>query len=398
MNRELLNLFPLVGSDLVYLDSAATTLRCKRILEHESLFALNTAANIHRGAHRLSQESTAAFESARQVVHSFMGGDDSGELIFTSGTTDGINLIAHGITKSFLKKGDVILVSESEHHSNLLPWQRAADESGATLKFIEADKMGVLQIDQAVNSDWFSKVRVLAIQTISNVTGIVHDIRPILKKCREIGAISVVDGAQSIGFQTVNVRDLNCDFFVFSGHKMYASFGVGAIYARKDLLNDMAPYRVGGGMVDVVDFLNSTYLMAPQKFEAGTPNVVGVIGLAEAARMLTEMDLQKIEGHERKLTKIAKNELASIRDILVYGNENQSNTISFNLKGIHHFDVATILNEKNVAVRSGHHCAQVLMKKLGVSGTVRASFGIYNTEADVEKLVEAVMTAQRMLS
>lgn len=390
--------FPALGQmiyekPLAYLDNAATTLKPRQVIERMSEFYLKEASNVHRGAHYLSDMATNAFESARETVARFVGASDVGEVIFTRGTTEGVNLLASSLGET-LAAGDEILLTEMEHHSNLVPWQVVAKRRGLRLRFVAVNENGELDLE-SFRRQLSSKTKIVAFVHCSNALGTVNPAKLIIKEAKEAGALTVVDAAQSISYMPMDVLEMGCDFLVFSGHKLFGPFGIGVLWGRKSLLDQMPPYQSGGSMIDRVRTDETTFLSAPHRFEAGTPNIGGAIGLARAIDYFSELGFENIQHHEKSLSEMARHDLAQIEGLRLIGHaESRSNIVSFDFEGIHPSDVGQILDREGLAVRTGHHCTQPLMDRLGIQGTVRASFSIYNTEDEVRRLVEATQKAR----
>lgn len=377
------------GRSLVYLDNAATTQKPNSVIDTISDFYREDYSNIHRGVHYLSEVSSEKYEKAREKVSDFIGAGNPDEVTFTSGTTDSINQVARSMEP--ILKGKEVLVTGVEHHSNIVPWQMA----GAKLRAIDVDEDYNLLPD---TMEITKETKLVAITHASNVLGVVNDIREIIKIARENDVPVLVDAAQSVQHVPLNVDDIDCDFLAFSGHKMYASTGIGVLYAS-ERFSDMLPAKGGGGMVDKVTLEKTTYAAPPLRFEAGTPDIAGAISIAAAIDYMQKIGMDNIREHEYNVYSYARERLLEINNIKVYGNTPvMCGAISFNLKGIHHYDVGMILDKMGVAVRTGHHCAQPLMKLLGVEGTVRASFALYNTKEDVEKLIEGIEKVEMIYS
>lgn len=377
--------------DLVYLDNAATTQKPEQVVKAMEKFYYNDNANVHRGVHTLAERSTEQFEAAREKVRKFINAKSNKEIIFTKGTTDSLNMVAQSFGEN-VHKGDEIVISILEHHSNLIPWQQLAIKKGATLKYIELTDDGQLDMEQAKEliSD---KTKIVSVAHVSNVLGVINPVKKLAKLAHEHGAIMVVDGAQSTPHMPIDVQDLDCDFFAFSGHKMLSETGIGVLYGREHLLNDMEPVEYGGEMIEFVKKYSTTFNELPWKFEAGTPNIAGAISLGVAIDYLNELGMQNIFEYEQKIVSYVLPKLLEIDDLEVYGPKNpnlHTGVISFNLLGLHPHDLATGLDMEGVAVRAGHHCAQPLMTYLGLSATARASFYFYNSLEDADKLVEAI--------
>lgn len=381
---------------LVYLDSAATTQKPQCVIDAISHYYSQQNANVHRGSHSLTAQATSQFESARETVARFIGANSSKEIIWTRGATEALNLIAQTYARSTLKPGDEILVGEMEHHANIVPWQIVAQQTGA--KVVKIPMTAQCQLDlSAFDSLLSAKSKIVAVAHITNVTGTRQPIEEIITRSHTAGAVVVVDGAQGIVHESVDVSKLGADFYVFSGHKLYAPAGIGVLFGKQALLEAMPPWHGGGKMVERVSFEGTTFSELPGKFEAGTPNVAGAIALSTAIDWYQELDHQKLEGHIHHLVTLAKSGLQQLDDVRILGYQDQSSVISFIIEGVHHQDVATLLDQQAIAVRAGNHCAHPLMDALGVKGTIRASFAAYNTVEDVERLVAAVAKAVDML-
>lgn len=381
---------------LVYLDSAATSLKPKRVVEAISHFDMYEAANVHRGAHYFSDRATSKFEGARQKVASFLNADAS-EIVFTRGTTESINLVAESLSKFYFKSGDRILITRMEHHSNIVPWQLIAEEKGLQIDVVELLPTGEIDL-ASLEMHLKNRPKLLAITACSNALGVVNPIQKITEMAHKAGAIVLVDGAQSVTFESTDVKEIGCDFFVFSAHKMFGPFGLGVLFGKKEWLAKMPPYQGGGSMISKVTFKKTTFLDAPQKFEAGTPAISEVIGLGEAIDYVRSIGYQKIQDHKYEILAIALGELQEIEGIKIYGDSRmRTSIVSFNIEGAHASDVGQLLDKQGVAVRAGHHCAQPLMEWLKVTGTIRASFSIYNTAEDVTSLKNALLKAREML-
>ncbi|MGF1711121.1 cysteine desulfurase CsdA [Vibrio kagoshimensis] len=381
---------------LVYLDSAATTQKPQVVIDAISQYYSKQNANVHRGSHSLTAQATSQFEAARDNVAEYLGANSSKEIIWTRGATEALNLIAQTYARSTLKEGDEILVSEMEHHANIVPWQIVAEQTGAKVVKLPMDDNCLLDFAE-FEKRLSHKTKIVAVAHITNVTGTRLPVESIIKKAHQVGAIVVVDGAQGIVHETLNVHELNADFYVFSGHKLYAPAGIGVLYGKLELLDSMPPWHGGGKMVERVSFEGTTYSELPGKFEAGTPNVAGAIALDTAIGWLNQFDQQSVEAHIHHLQNKTYAALSKIDDIKVLGYQEKASVITFVMDGVHHQDIATLLDQQGIAVRAGHHCAHPLMDKLNVTGTVRISFGIYNTEDDVNKLISAIEKAVDML-
>ncbi len=382
---------------LVYLDNAATTQKPRAVLDRLSAFYCKSNSNIHRGAHFLGDEASGAYESARETVRRFVNANHTHEIIFTHGTTDSLNLAADAFGGWFISPGDEVLVTEMEHHSNLVPWQMLCKKKDAVLKVLPFADNGTLQMER-IESALSSKTRLLAVSHVSNVLGTVNPIKLITRLAHERGIPVVVDGAQAIQHIPVDVQDLGCDFYAFSGHKTYAATGIGVLYGKENWLNEMPPYQYGGGMISSVHFGQTSFTETPFKFEAGTPNIAGAVSLEAALEFLERIGIQDIAGHERDLLDYAHARLQEIEGLRVYGQgADRSGVVSFNLEGISPYDTSLILDKMGIAVRSGTHCAEPLMQHYRLSGTIRASFAVYNTREEVDRLVEGVEKAKMML-
>ena len=385
---------------LVYLDNAATSQIPKFVEEKVRDFNEKERANVHRGVHALGLRATNQYESSRQKVANFIGANNAKEVIFTSGCTDSLNLVAASFGEQNIQAGDEILVSIMEHHSNLLPWQQLAKRKQAKLNFIEINSDGLLDIKN-LKSKINSKTKIVALTHVSNVLGTINPIKELTDLAHEKGAIVVVDGAQAVGHFPIDVAELNVDFYAFSGHKMFAPTGIGVLYGKKDLLDKMQPYRLGGEMIANVTREGATWAEVPYKFEAGTPNIAGAIGLGAAIDYLQSLDFELIQKHEQELTSYALEKLKNVSGLTIYGPQKSNGrigVISFNLKNIHPHDLATALDLNGIEVRAGHHCAQPLMASLDTESTVRASLSIYNTKDDIDKLVSSLHEAKEFFS
>ncbi|MFN3016550.1 cysteine desulfurase CsdA [Vibrio coralliilyticus] len=384
------------GEQLVYLDSAATTQKPDCVINAISDYYRSQNANVHRGSHSLTAQATSHFETARQTVATFIGAESSKEIIWTRGATEALNLIAQTYARNTLQPDDEILVSEMEHHANIVPWQIVAEQTGA--KVIKVPMTADCQWDMAAFSALLSdKTKLVALAHITNVTGTRLPIESVITQAHQVGAKVVIDGAQGIVHEPIDVKTLDADFYVFSGHKLYAPAGIGVLYGKLSLLDAMPPWHGGGKMVEKVSFSGTTFSELPGKFEAGTPNVAGAIAFATAINWYQSFEHTNIESHIRSLVQDAYQRLSQIDDVRVLGYQANASVLSFVIDGVHHQDLATLLDQQGVAVRAGHHCAHPLMDALGVKGTVRASFAIYNTQQDVDKLVAAVEKAADML-
>lgn len=396
--HTLRNDFPLVvGTDVVYLDNAATTQKPCSVLAAIQTYYETSNANVHRAAHRLSDEATRAFEAARRTVAKRINAPSSDEVIWTRGTTEGINLVAAAYAPTVLGPGDRVLITELEHHSNIVPWQVACQRAGATLDAVTVTRAGELDLDD-FEARLDGRTRIIAVSHVSNALGTVNDIPWIVDRARSVGATTVVDGAQAPAHVNIDVQALGCDFYAFSGHKMYGPTGIGVLFGRRDLLDAMPPWQTGGEMIERVRIEETTYAPLPFKLEAGTPNIAGAIGLAAAVDYLDALDAKEIRAHEADLLAYASASLSQVEGLKIVGTARQKGPVlSFLLDGAHPHDVGALLDQQAVAVRTGHHCAMPLMDAFGIPGTVRASFGLYNSRADVDALTQAVRKAQSML-
>lgn len=375
---------------LVYLDNAATTQKPKQVLKTLTHYYETNNANVHRGVHTLAERATADYEAAREKIRAFINAKTSKEILFTRGTTTGLNWVAQFATEQ-LSKGDEVMISIMEHHSNIIPWQEVCRKTGAKLTYVYL-KDGQLDLDD-LRSKLSPKTKFVSIAHVSNVLGCTNPVKEIAELAHQVGAYMVVDGAQSIPHMKIDVQDLDCDFFAFSGHKMMGPTGIGVLYGKKELLNAMSPVEFGGEMIDFVYEQEATWKELPWKFEAGTPNIAGAIALGAAVDYLTGIGMDAIHAYEQELVDYVLPKLQAIEGLTVYGpqeTKEHSGVIAFNLDGLHPHDVATALDYEGVAVRAGHHCAQPLIHHLGISSAARASFYIYNTKEDCDKLVEAI--------
>ena len=376
---------------LVYLDSESTSQKPDIVINGLKNVYENSNANVHRALYKLGSESTKLFESAREKISSFINASSSKEIVFTGGTTESINLLAYTFGTK-LEKNDEILISHMEHHANLVPWQLLAKMSGAKLKYLPLTESGELDFSQS-EKYFTKKTKIISITHMSNVLGTVNPIKKISKIAKSIGAVFVVDGAQSVSHMPVDVQSLGCDFLAFSGHKMLGPTGIGILWGRLDMLESLPPFMTGGEMIETVTLEKSTWNKVPYKFEAGTPNYVQAIGLGIAVEYLNKIGMKRIQEHEKKLTDYAIEKLEIISGLYIHGNpSNRGGVISFNMNKIHPQDLAQFLNEDNICIRVGHHCAQPLLKTLGETSTARISFYVYNDSYDVDKLVESIQS------
>ena len=386
------------GHPLVYLDNAATSQKPQYVLDALSAYYEHDNANVHRGIHELSRRATVAFEDARVKLAKFIGAVDSAELVWTRGTTEAINLVASSWGLDTLGEGDEILLSSMEHHSNIIPWQLVARRTGARLRYIEMDEQGRLILDDLPEL-LTDRTRMVAISHISNALGTVNPVREIAEQAKKVGALVLVDGAQAVPHRRIDVQELGCDFYAFSGHKMCGPTGSGGLWARRSLLESMPPYQGGGEMIRMVGREESTWAEIPHKFEAGTPNIAGAIALGAAADFLDEVGFDAIAEHERELLAYALERLDDLGGVRIYGPtdlDERSGVISFTLGDAHPHDISTILDSKGIAIRAGHHCAQLVMQHFGISATARASFYLYNSTDDVDRLVEGLASVKEI--
>ena len=382
---------------LVYFDNAATTQKPQTVIDALSFYYTRFNSNIHRGVHGLSQEATALFEETRESVRKWINASSTQEVIFTRGTTESINLVASSFGKAFINADDEVLITEMEHHSNIVPWQLICEKKKAHLKVLPFNEKGVLCMD-LLDDFLTEKTKIVAVTHTSNTLGTINDLSTIISKAHAKNIPVLIDGAQAMSHEKIDVQALDCDFFAFSGHKMYAPMGVGVLYGKENRLNAMPPYQGGGEMVQRVSFDKTTYNELPYKFEAGTPSVGDVIGLKTAIEYLERTGIEKIAAYQQQLLQYAFEKLSQISGIEFFGTApHKTAIISFNLKNIHPYDVGTILDQYGIAVRTGHHCTQPIMTKFGIPGTVRASFAFYNTFEEVDLLVDAVVKAKAML-
>ena len=391
--------FPILnGKNITYLDSGATTQKPKQVIDKIEEYYKTINANVHRGAYSLSIEATAAYEEARGKIAKFINSQSAEQIIFSKNATESLNLIAYSYGMENLKKDDEIVLSIMEHHSNLVPWQKVAKTTGAKLNYMYINDEFEIP-DEEIENKITDKTKIVGITHISNVLGTINDVKKIIKQAHKVGAKVVVDASQSIPHMRIDVQDLDADFLVFSGHKMLAPLGIGVLYGKKQLLNDMTPFLMGGDMIEYVYEQETTFAPLPNKFEAGTQNIEAVIGLAAAIDYIENIGYEKMAQIENEVINYARQELAKLDFIQMYitpNTDNHSAVISFNIKGVHPHDVASILDTQGVCVRSGNHCAQPLMRYLGIDSTCRASFYLYNTKEDVDKLVGALKNAYKM--
>ena len=385
------------GKPLVYLDSGATAQKPERVIEAVNRLHREQNANIHRGVHQLSAEATELYEQARERVRTFIGAASREEVIFTAGATASINTVAYAWSERFLHEGDNIIISEMEHHSNIVPWQAVAERRGAEIRVLPFDDEGRLMTEQ-LDTLLDERTRMVAVTQASNTLGTRPDLHPMIEKAHAVGAHVMVDGCQGVVHGGVDVVALDCDFYAFSGHKLYGPTGIGVLYGKRELLDQMPPFLYGGDMVDRVSFEKTTYAPLPLKYEAGTSNYIGAIGLGEAVEYLRGFDLREVEEHEMSLMRYAEEQLRRIDGLRIYGStKDKCSIISFNVEGVHHYDLGMILDKLGIAIRTGQHCAEPVMTHFGITGMCRASIAMYNTREEMDTLVRGVERAVRML-
>jgi cysteine desulfurase/selenocysteine lyase len=393
--------FPALSQDvyekkLIYFDNGATSQKPQCVIDAINKYYSKDNSNIHRGVHYLSQMATNQYEASRKTIQNYINAPLVEEVVFTKGTTDGINLLAHSLGEG-LSEGDEVLISEMEHHSNIVPWQMLCERKKCLLKIIPINEKGELDMlaaEQLINS----KTKIISITHISNSLGTINPVKTLIQLAKKVGAYSIIDGAQSIQHMPIDVQDLGCDFFVFSGHKVFGPTGIGILYGKKEILDAIPPYQGGGDMIDKVTFEKTTYNELPFKFEAGTPNIAGAICLGTAFEYLNGLNLKAIQEYESKLLSHAESELLKIEDLRIIGTANKkASVVSFIIDGIHPFDIGTLLDKLGIAVRTGHHCTQPLMEKFKIPGTIRASFAFYNTIEEVDYFIEALKRCIKML-
>jgi cysteine desulfurase/selenocysteine lyase len=393
--QEVRKLFPILdqkvnGNPLVYLDSAATSQKPIQVIEKLSEYYRGYNSNVHRGVHTLGTLATDAYEGAREKVKNFINATSTEEIIFTRGTTAAINLVASSYGRTNVGPGDEIVITPMEHHSNIIPWQQVARATGATLIYLPLQKDGTIDIAD-VEATITKNTKIVSVMHVSNVLGTINPVKEIATIAHRNGAIMIVDGAQSTPHMKIDVQNLDCDFFAFSGHKMCGPTGIGVLYGKKALLNKMEPIDFGGEMIDFVELQDSTWKELPWKFEGGTPIIAGAIGLGAAIDFLEEIGLDAIEAHEHKLAQYALHRLSEVKGVTVFGPKHRAGLVTFNCDDVHPHDVATVLDTEGIAVRAGHHCAQPLMKWLEVNSTARASFYLYNTEEEIDAFIKALI-------
>ncbi|MBT3585131.1 MAG: cysteine desulfurase [Halobacteriovoraceae bacterium] len=385
------------GHPLVYLDNAATTLKSQSVIDAINLHYQKESANVHRGVHFLSEQGTVKYEETRHTVQKFINALSEREIIFTKGTTESINLVAQCLGQQVLKEGDEILLSTMEHHSNIVPWQLVAEKTGAVIKVVPITDSGEIELE-AYSQLLNEKTKIVSISYISNTLGSINPIKEMIELAHEKGALFVVDAAQAMAHIPVDVVDLDCDFLAFSAHKMFGPTGVGVLYGKESLLESMPPYQGGGAMIETVTFEKTTYNQLPEKFEAGTPHIAGVIALKDCIDYIQKVGLENIAEKEDQLLDYATQRLNMISGLKLIGTaKKKSAVISFTLEGAHPHDLGTLLDQQGIAIRTGHHCTQPLMKRFGITATARASFSFYNTKEEVDKLVDGIRKAQELL-
>ncbi|SFN56823.1 cysteine desulfurase / selenocysteine lyase [Algoriella xinjiangensis] len=386
------------GQSLVYLDNGATSQKPKVVLDTLDTYYEKYNANVHRGIHTLSQEATDLMEESRRKIQAFINAKHDHEIIFTRGTTEGINLVSN-VLRNVLTAEDEIIITEIEHHSNIVPWQLLCERTGAKLKYIPLTKEGILDITK-LDDLLTDKTKLVCVNQVSNALGVVNPIEIIIQKAHEKGAWVLIDAAQSAPHTPIDVQKMDCDFLVFSGHKMYGPTGIGVLYGKEDILNALPPFHGGGEMIKDVTMEKSTYACLPFKFEAGTPDIAGIIGLGAAVDFINSIGIQTIHDYEKELVDYTIQRLSEFEEVEIYAKDAEhSGAVSFNLKfdGVHSSDVGMILDKKGIAVRTGHHCAQPIMQHFNIPGTVRASFAVYNTKAEIDTFIDGLKTAIRML-
>lgn len=399
--QDIRNSFPnlerkIDGKQLVYFDNGATTHKHKSVIDRVFNFYSNENANIHRGVHTLSQEATSAYEEARITIQKYINAKHSYEILFTKGTTDGVNLVANSFGE-FLKAGDEVVISAMEHHSNIVPWQMLCEKKNCKLRIIPMNQAGELILSELDNI-LSEKTKIVAVNHVSNSLGTINDVEKIIEKSHAVGAKVLLDGAQSIQHFEVDVQKLDCDFYAFSGHKLFGPTGIGVLYGKEEILNEMPPYQGGGDMIKEVTLEKTTYNELPHKFEAGTPNIAGGIGLGTAFEFLNSLDMLEVQKHENDLLTYATQEIKKIEGVKIYGEaKEKTSVLSFLVDGTHPYDVGTLLDKMGVAVRTGHHCTQPIMNFYDIPGTIRASFAMYNTKDEVDYFIKALNKVVPML-
>lgn len=393
LSRKIYDKYP-----LVYLDNGATTQKPLCVLDAMREEYLNVNANVHRGVHYLSQQATDLHEGARETVRQFINAEKTSEIVFTRGTTEAINLVASSFVEAFMHEGDEVIISTMEHHSNIVPWQLQAEKKGIVVRVIPMSDDGILDLE-AYKALFTDRTKLVSVTHVSNVLGTVNPVKDIVRIAHEHRVPCMIDGAQSAPHMRIDVQDIDCDFFAFSGHKMYGPTGIGVLYGKEKYLEQMPPYQGGGDMIGTVTFEKTTYAALPYKFEAGTPDYIATHGLAKAIEYMQGIGLEKIEAHERELTRYALEQMQTIPGMRIFGPLDAAKrdaVISFLVGDIHHLDMGTLLDRLGIAVRTGHHCAEPLMRRLGINGTVRASFALYNNKEEVDALVSGIKRVSAM--
>lgn len=386
------------GHSLVYLDNAASSQKPVQVIEAVDQYYRLDNANVHRGVHRLSQRATDAYEGARSKVRGFLNASSDKEIIFVRGATEAINLVAQSFVRPQLQAGDEILISYLEHHANIVPWQMVCEQTGAKLKVIPMTESGELDLS-GFDALLTNKTKIMAVGQVSNALGTVNPVKQMTQKAKAKGIPVLIDGAQAVPHMQVDVQELDCDFYVFSGHKMYAPTGIGALYGKQALLEAMPPWQGGGDMILSVSFEHTEYNSLPYKFEAGTPHIAGAVGLGAAIDYMQSIGVDKLAAYEHALLELATDKLSAIEGIRIIGTaEHKASVLSFMIEGVHPHDVGTIFDQEGVAIRAGHHCAQPVMQYYGIAATARASFAFYNTEQEVDALVKAIHTTQELFA
>jgi len=386
------------GKPLVYLDNAATTQKPRAVIDALTHYYETDNSNIHRGVHALSMRATDAYEAVREQVRAFLGAADPNEIVYVRGATEGINLVARTFGAAHVGKGDEVIISNLEHHSNIVPWQILCDERGATLRVVPMDERGDLQLDE-YEKLLSPRTRIVAITHVSNAIGTVNPVEKMIDMAHQNGTAVLVDGAQAAPHLPIDVQALECEFYAFSGHKVYGPTGIGALYTRKDILEEMPPYQSGGDMIAMVTFEKTTYNKIPHKFEAGTPNIAGAIGLGAAIDYVTGLGWEALSAHEDDVVRYAVDSIDALSGVRLIGQpERRAGAVSFEIEGVHPHDAGTILDREGIAVRAGHHCSQPVMDFYGVPATVRASFGLYNTRYEVDRLVDGIKKVQEVFA
>ena len=385
------------GEALVYLDNAATSQKPQFVIDIINKYYTHDNSNIHRGVHYLSQNATEAFESSRERIKEFINAPQAKQVLFTKGTTDAINLVANAYGRKFVGKGDEIIISTMEHHSNIVPWQMLCDEKEAILHIIPINDKGEI-IFEAFEKLLSEKTKLVSIVHISNALGTINPVKEIIKKAHAFNVPVLIDGAQAVQHMKVDMQELDCDFYAFSGHKVFGPTGIGILYGKEELLNKMTPYQGGGDMIKTVTFEKTTYNELPHKFEAGTPNIEGGIALGAAVDYINSIGIENITTYEKELLEYATEKLSAIEGLKIIGTaEEKASVISFIIDGVHHYDIGVILDQLGIAVRTGHHCTQPLMERFNIQGTIRASFALYNTKEEVDVLVKGIEKSIQML-